>query len=245
MGAMVMNLASNVLGLGNAATPFGLKAMVELNRLNRHPGVATDAMVAVPRDQRDLRHADGADRHDGGARGRRLGVSARDLDPDADRHHLLDAVGVLVVYLAARAARAMPCGRSPSGGGRGAPPWPRRDSARRHAARGRRQSPARSALACAIASRCSRRSSGSSRRRGAGVPAGAPARRRDGIADQWLIAAARRWGCCSSVSRRACASTSRWWPARARGSTSRCASCPIWSRSSSRSGCSARRVRST
>jgi len=45
MGAMVMNLASNVLGLGNAATPFGLKAMVELNRLNRVPGVATDAMV--------------------------------------------------------------------------------------------------------------------------------------------------------------------------------------------------------
>jgi spore maturation protein SpmA len=45
MGAMIMNLASNVLGLGNAATPFGLKAMIELNRLNRVPGVATDAMV--------------------------------------------------------------------------------------------------------------------------------------------------------------------------------------------------------
>jgi spore maturation protein SpmA len=45
MGAMVMNLAANVLGLGNAATPFGLKAMVELNRLNPHPGVATDSMV--------------------------------------------------------------------------------------------------------------------------------------------------------------------------------------------------------
>lgn len=45
MGAMVMNLASNMLGLGNAATPFGLKAMVELNRNNPYPGVATDAMV--------------------------------------------------------------------------------------------------------------------------------------------------------------------------------------------------------
>lgn len=45
MGAMVMNMASNVLGLGNAATPFGLKAMVELNRLNRVPGVASNAMV--------------------------------------------------------------------------------------------------------------------------------------------------------------------------------------------------------
>jgi spore maturation protein SpmA len=45
MGAMVMNFASNVLGLGNAATPFGLKAMSELSRLNPHPGVATDSMV--------------------------------------------------------------------------------------------------------------------------------------------------------------------------------------------------------
>jgi spore maturation protein SpmA len=45
MGAMVMNLASNVLGLGNAATPFGLKAMVELDKLNPYPGVATNAMV--------------------------------------------------------------------------------------------------------------------------------------------------------------------------------------------------------
>ncbi len=45
MGAMVMNLATNMLGLGNAATPFGLKAMSELNRLNPHPGVATDSMV--------------------------------------------------------------------------------------------------------------------------------------------------------------------------------------------------------
>jgi spore maturation protein SpmA len=45
MGAMVMNMATNMLGLGNAATPFGLKAMAELNRLNRLPGVATDPMV--------------------------------------------------------------------------------------------------------------------------------------------------------------------------------------------------------
>ena len=45
MGAMVMNLAANVLGLGNAATPFGLKAMVELERLNPRPGVASDSMA--------------------------------------------------------------------------------------------------------------------------------------------------------------------------------------------------------
>jgi spore maturation protein SpmA len=45
MGAMIMNLSSNMLGLGNAATPFGLKAMKELARLSPHPGVATDPMV--------------------------------------------------------------------------------------------------------------------------------------------------------------------------------------------------------
>jgi spore maturation protein SpmA len=45
MGAMIMNLASNVLGLGNAATPFGLKAMVELDKLNETPGRASDSMA--------------------------------------------------------------------------------------------------------------------------------------------------------------------------------------------------------
>jgi spore maturation protein SpmA len=45
MGAMIMNMAANMLGLGNAATPFGLKAMQELDRLNRHKGVATNAMA--------------------------------------------------------------------------------------------------------------------------------------------------------------------------------------------------------
>lgn len=44
-GAMVMNLSANMIGLGNAATPFGLKAMQELEKLNPHPGVATNAMV--------------------------------------------------------------------------------------------------------------------------------------------------------------------------------------------------------
>jgi len=45
MSAMIMNIAANLLGLGNAATPFGIRAMVELNRLNPVPGVATNAMV--------------------------------------------------------------------------------------------------------------------------------------------------------------------------------------------------------
>jgi len=45
MGAMILNLAANALGLGNAATPFGIRAMQELDRLNPHKGTASDAMV--------------------------------------------------------------------------------------------------------------------------------------------------------------------------------------------------------
>lgn len=45
MGAMILNLSANALGLGNAATPFGIRAMQELERLNTRPGTATDAMV--------------------------------------------------------------------------------------------------------------------------------------------------------------------------------------------------------
>jgi spore maturation protein A len=44
MGAMLMNISANMLGLANAATPLGLKAMEELNKLNRKVGTATDAM---------------------------------------------------------------------------------------------------------------------------------------------------------------------------------------------------------
>jgi spore maturation protein A len=45
MGAMVMNISANMLGLGNAATPFGIKAMEELERQNPNPGTATDAQA--------------------------------------------------------------------------------------------------------------------------------------------------------------------------------------------------------
>jgi spore maturation protein SpmA len=45
MGAMIMNLAANVMGLGNAATPFGIRAMQELDKLNPEKGTATNAMV--------------------------------------------------------------------------------------------------------------------------------------------------------------------------------------------------------
>ncbi len=44
VGAVVMNLSANFLGLGNAATPLGLKAMTELQKLNPDKSRATDAM---------------------------------------------------------------------------------------------------------------------------------------------------------------------------------------------------------
>ena len=44
MGSMLMNIASNMLGLMNAATPLGLRAMRDLEKLNPHPGTATNAM---------------------------------------------------------------------------------------------------------------------------------------------------------------------------------------------------------
>ncbi len=44
MGSMVMNMAANMLGLNNAATPLGLRAMQNLEKLNPRPGVATNAM---------------------------------------------------------------------------------------------------------------------------------------------------------------------------------------------------------
>jgi len=47
MGAIVMNVSANVLGLGNAATPFGVRAMQELEALNPLPGTATDAQAML------------------------------------------------------------------------------------------------------------------------------------------------------------------------------------------------------
>ena len=44
MGSMVMNMAANMLGLGNAATPLGLRAMRDLKTLNPRTDVATNAM---------------------------------------------------------------------------------------------------------------------------------------------------------------------------------------------------------
>ena len=45
IGAMIMNLAANMLGLSNAATPLGIKAMEELQTLNPQKETASNAMV--------------------------------------------------------------------------------------------------------------------------------------------------------------------------------------------------------
>lgn len=47
MGAIIMNMAANILGLNNAATPLGLRAMNELNKLNPNPSVASNAMCML------------------------------------------------------------------------------------------------------------------------------------------------------------------------------------------------------
>lgn len=44
MNAMLMNMSANLLGMGNAATPFGIKAMEELQKMNENPDTATEDM---------------------------------------------------------------------------------------------------------------------------------------------------------------------------------------------------------
>ncbi|MBT3217357.1 MAG: nucleoside recognition protein [Candidatus Marinimicrobia bacterium] len=44
IGSIVLNMSANILGLGNAATPLGLKAMEELQELNPNKETATNAM---------------------------------------------------------------------------------------------------------------------------------------------------------------------------------------------------------
>ncbi len=45
MGAIFMNISANMLGLDNAATPMGLRAMQEMQSLNPKKDTATDAMI--------------------------------------------------------------------------------------------------------------------------------------------------------------------------------------------------------
>ena len=44
-GSIMMNLAANMLGLDNAATPMGLKAMEQLQELNKNKDTASNAMI--------------------------------------------------------------------------------------------------------------------------------------------------------------------------------------------------------
>ena len=43
--AILMNIAANFLGLGNAATPLGIRAMGELSKINRDEGTASNHMI--------------------------------------------------------------------------------------------------------------------------------------------------------------------------------------------------------
>ncbi|CUQ22094.1 nucleoside recognition domain-containing protein [Clostridium baratii] len=45
LGAIVMNLTANMMGLSNAATPFGIKAMEEMDRLNKKSSIASNDMA--------------------------------------------------------------------------------------------------------------------------------------------------------------------------------------------------------
>jgi len=47
MGSILLNMAANILGLGNASTPLGLRAMKDLETLNPRPGTATNAMCML------------------------------------------------------------------------------------------------------------------------------------------------------------------------------------------------------
>ncbi|MBB6674190.1 nucleoside recognition domain-containing protein [Cohnella nanjingensis] len=47
LGFILSNMSANLLGLGNAATPMGIRAMQELQKLNPDPGTATPAMCTL------------------------------------------------------------------------------------------------------------------------------------------------------------------------------------------------------
>ena len=47
LGLIALNITANWFGLGNAATPFGIKAMEELQKLNRSTDTASNAMVML------------------------------------------------------------------------------------------------------------------------------------------------------------------------------------------------------
>ncbi|MFY9370768.1 MAG: nucleoside recognition domain-containing protein [bacterium] len=47
LGSILLNMSANLLGLGNAATPLGLKAMAQLQELNEEPDTATNSMCTL------------------------------------------------------------------------------------------------------------------------------------------------------------------------------------------------------
>lgn len=132
LGAIVMNVSANVLGLGNAATPFGLKAMKALDGLNPEKGTATDAQAMlcalntasiqlIPASVIALRVAAGSR-----APAEIIGATI-----------LASACGLVAAVTAARLlGRFHPAGRAPSespGAGDASPPLPPPPPAKREA----------------------------------------------------------------------------------------------------------------
>ena len=75
-----MNIAANMLGLGNAATPLGLRAMTELQKLNPIPGTATNAMCNFFDGEHRFHPAHSSDCH-------RHSRCSRGQKPDGDCGH--------------------------------------------------------------------------------------------------------------------------------------------------------------
>ena len=190
MGAMVMNLASNMLGLGNAATPFGLKAMVELEPLEPASRRRQRRDGAVPRDQRDRVTLLPPTGTDGGARGRRLGRARwRSGCPTLIATTCSTLAAVAVGLPAARAAalrRARRCADAPAARDAGSRAR-RRGGRRARAARWRpRSPPARRAARWSWASRRAARV-GARARAGATPRDAAARRRRDAMLQQLAL----------------------------------------------------------
>lgn len=81
MGAMLLNIAANWLGLSNAATPFGLKAMEELQQLNPKKRHRHQRHGDVPRHQHCQHHSDSEHDH------RHPGLAAIQQSLRDHRHH--------------------------------------------------------------------------------------------------------------------------------------------------------------
>ena len=93
MGAMVMNMSSNMMGLGNAATPFGLEGHGRSGSPQHPAGRRHQRHGSLPRDQYQRDHYIPPLRNHRGAPGRGLRGPLGDLDSYPDRDDLLHRGG--------------------------------------------------------------------------------------------------------------------------------------------------------